>query len=103
MKHRAFEPEGARPPLVKPPSARYAERMRRLKLIWDFFGPRAQGIAEHHASHVDEFARREGLGATAGAECTDPGHWSAWLVLGERDALRLREVLRPNRAVLPDT
>lgn len=76
--------------------------MRQLKLIWDFFGPRAQRTAEHHATHVDEFVRREGLGASTGTECAAPGHWSAWLVLGERDALRLRDVLRPNRAVPAD-
>ena len=76
--------------------------MRQLKLIWDFFGPRAQGIAEHHAAHVNEFVRREGVSATTGAECAAPGHWSAWLVIDEAVALRLRAALRPNRAVLPD-
>jgi len=76
--------------------------MRQLKLIWDFFGPRSQGIAEHHAAHVSEFVQREGVAAKTGAECTAPGHWSAWLVISEEAALRLRPVLRPNRAVLPD-
>lgn len=76
--------------------------MQQLKLIWDFFGPRAQGVAEHHAAHVDEFVRRAGVPATAGAECSAPGHWSAWLVVSEEAALRLRTTLRPNRAVLPD-
>lgn len=76
--------------------------MRQLKLIWDFFGPRAQGVAEHHAAHVDEFVRRSGVPATTGAECSAPGHWSAWMVVSEEAALRLRTTLRPNRAVLPD-
>jgi hypothetical protein len=73
--------------------------MQRLKLIWDFFGPRAQGIAEHHATHIDQFMRREGLTAATGAERLGRDHWGAWLVVGEKDALRLRDVLRPNRAV----
>lgn len=76
--------------------------MRQLKLIWDFFGPRAQGVAEHHAAHIDEFVRRAGVAATTGAECSAPGHWSAWMVVSEEAALRLRTTLRPNRAVLPD-
>lgn len=76
--------------------------MRQLKLIWDFFGPRAQRIAEHHAAHVNEFVRREGVAATTGAESPAPGHWSAWVVIDEAAALRFRPVLRPNRAVLPD-
>lgn len=76
--------------------------MRQLKLIWDFFGPLAQGIAEHHATHVNEFVRREGVPATTGAECSAPGHWNAWLVVSEEVALRLRTALRPTRAVLAD-
>lgn len=76
--------------------------MRQLKLIWDFFGPRAQGIAQHHATHVDEFARREGIVATTGCESPAPGHWSAWVVLDDEHVERLRSALRPHRAVLPD-
>ncbi|HEU5074242.1 MAG TPA: hypothetical protein VFU02_08715 [Polyangiaceae bacterium] len=76
--------------------------MRMLKLVWDFFGPRAQGIAEHHAAHVDKFVGSAGVSATTGVECAAPNHWSAWLLVSEADALRFRTVLRPNRAVLPD-
>ena len=78
------------------------ERMPQLKLIWDFFGPRAQGIAQHHAIHVDEFVRREGFAATTGSESPAPGHWSAWVVLDDEHVERVRAVLRPHRAVLPD-
>jgi len=76
--------------------------MRELKLIWDFYGPRAQGTAEHHAAHVSEFVRREGVSGTTGAECAAPGHWSAWLIVSEAVALRFRTALKPNRAVLAE-
>ena len=73
--------------------------MPQLELIWDFFGPRAQGIAEHHAAHVSEFVRREGVTAEVGARHSGPGHWSAWVLVSEEAALPLRNALRPNRAV----
>jgi hypothetical protein len=73
--------------------------MPAIELIWDFFGPRAQGIAEHHAAHVNEFVRREGVTAEVGVRPSGPGHWSARVLVSEEDALPLRKVLRPSRAV----
>jgi len=75
--------------------------MSQLELIWDFFGPRAQGIAEHHATHVREFVQREGVTAEVGARESGPGHWSAWVTVSEADAMPLRNALRPNRVVRP--
>lgn len=76
--------------------------MVKLKLLWDFRGPHAQGIAQHHATHLDEFLRREGLAAVSGSECLEQGHWTAWLIVERHEADRLRQVLRPNRAVEVD-
>lgn len=33
----------------------------RNKLIWDFRGPDAKHIAEHHAIHLREYVKSEGL------------------------------------------
>ncbi len=71
----------------------------RIRLIWDFLGPRAEGISEHHAAHLSEFARREGLMSQVGSECFAEGHWVAWLSVEAEDVDRVRAALKPMRAV----
>lgn len=73
---------------------------RNIKLIWDMRGPDAQGTAEHHARHLGEFARREGLSpAQTGAEQLSPSHWIAWMIVEEKDVAALRAALRPSRGL----
>jgi hypothetical protein len=70
----------------------------RVRLIWDFFGPRAERTARHHRIHLDEFTQREQVaGAKSGAEAGDCGHWMAWLELDASDKDRVRAALRPRR------
>ena len=35
--------------------------MKRVKLIWDFRGPNATKIAEHHDIHLKEYIKKNGL------------------------------------------
>jgi hypothetical protein len=73
---------------------------RDIKLIWDMRGPDAQGTAEHHARHLGEFARREGLSRQqTGAEQVSPSHWIAWMIVEEKDVAALRAALRPSRGL----
>lgn len=71
---------------------------------WDFFGPRAQGTAEHFVEHLNAFLDRHGFAACeTGTESRGPGHRAAWCRVG---AAAPREVhdgihaaLRPRRHV----
>lgn len=73
---------------------------RNIRLIWDMRGPDAQGTAEHHARHLGEFARREGLSLQqTGAEQLAPSHWIAWMIVEEKDVPALRVALRPSRGL----
>lgn len=73
---------------------------REIQLIWDFRGNDAQGIAEHHARHLLEFARREQLSIQrTGAEQLSEWHWMAWMVVEEEDVPALRKALNPSRGL----
>lgn len=75
--------------------------IERVKLIWDFRGPNAGPIAEHHAKHLGEFAQTEGLKNTlAGFEILSEMHHIAYLVTEKTQMERLREALKPNRGQL---
>lgn len=72
--------------------------MERVKLIWDFRGPNAQPIAQHHALHLQEFAVSEALQNTiCTTEKITPMHFVAYLVVEKDKMNELRERLKPNR------
>lgn len=72
--------------------------MSRIKLIWDFRGADAPGLAEHHVKHLEEFARREEF---PDGECdcapVNDKHWMAWIVVPEEKMISVRDALRPHR------
>lgn len=73
----------------------------RVKLIWDFRGPNAKPIAEHHARHLREFSESEKLGNFfTGIETVTPMHHIAFLVVEKTEMDRLRERLKPTRGQL---
>jgi len=73
----------------------------RIKLIWDFRGPNAGPIAEHHAVHLGEYAKTEGLQNTKhGFEKISEMHHIAYLVIKKSNLITLREILKPNRGQL---
>ncbi|WP_445737500.1 hypothetical protein [Mariniflexile sp.] len=72
--------------------------MRKLKLIWDFRGPDASKIAEHHEIHLKEYIQSEKLNINiTGFEALNEVHSIAFLVVDEDEMKPLRDALKPHR------
>lgn len=72
--------------------------MRQLKLIWDFRGPEALRIAEHHHIHLKDYIAAESLDITiTGFESLSELHAIAYLVIDESKMKPVRDVLKPHR------
>lgn len=72
--------------------------MRQLKLIWDFYGPNAHKIAEHHEIHLKEYIKLEKLAINiTGTEDISDTHTIAFLVVNESDMKPIRDALKPHR------
>lgn len=73
----------------------------RIKLIWDFRGPDADKIANHHSVHLKEFALKEKLELVeSGFEKLSEFHWIAYLIVIQNDLIKVRDTLKPNRGIL---
>ena len=69
-----------------------------IKLIWDFRGPNAAPIAEHHVIHLKEFAEAEHISPYLCAiEKVTDMHCIAYMIVEEKHINDLRERLKPNR------
>lgn len=72
--------------------------MRTLKLIWDFHGPDAHKIAEHHEIHLKQYIQLKQLPITiTGIEDIHELHSLAFLVVNELDMKPIRDALKPHR------
>jgi hypothetical protein len=72
--------------------------MRNLKLIWDFKGPDALKIAQHHEIHLKEYIQQEQLPVTIiGTESINELHSIAFLVVSESFMKPIRDALKPHR------
>ena len=72
--------------------------MRQLKLIWDFRGPDALRIAEHHHIHLKEYIANEELNITlTGFESLSELHAIAYLVVVESEMKPIRDAIKPHR------
>ncbi len=72
--------------------------MRKLKLIWDFRGPDALKIAEHHEIHLKDFIRLEKLELNiTGFEPITNLHAIAFMVVTEDIMKPIRDALKPHR------
>ncbi|OEJ98727.1 hypothetical protein A8C32_05885 [Flavivirga aquatica] len=72
--------------------------MRKLKLIWDFHGPNASKIAQHHEIHLKEYIQLENLNISiTGFEDLNNLHTIAFLVVNENDMKPIRDALKPHR------
>jgi hypothetical protein len=66
-------------------------------LIWNFHGPDAERTARHHAVHLKEFAKNEGLKKNeSGIEQRATLHWIAYLLVEESEMIVVRDALRPD-------
>ncbi len=71
---------------------------KKIKLIWDFRGPDAKPIAEHHAKHLKEFATAKELhNIICGVEDKNPMHAIAYIVVNESEMGSVRDALKPHR------
>jgi len=72
--------------------------MRKLKLIWDFRGPDALKIAEHHEIHLKEYIKLEKLQLNiTGFESVTDLHAIAFMVVTEDNMKPIRDALKPHR------
>lgn len=68
--------------------------MRRY--LWHFAGPRAEIIANHHATHLREFLVRNALeGCEVGVQGDGPNRFVAWLTAPEAAQAPIEKALRP--------
>ena len=75
--------------------------MRKLKLIWDFRGPNALKIAEHHEKHLKEYITSQNLNSEiTGFETLTDLHAVAFMVIHEQDLKPIREALKPHRGLV---
>lgn len=72
--------------------------MRKLKLIWDFRGPTALKVAEHHVIHLKEYIAIENLTINiTGIETINDMHTLAFMVVEESEMKPVRDALKPHR------
>ncbi len=83
----------------KLPHEKKAMANRKIRLIWDFRGPEAEQIAEHHAVHLTEFSEKEELPCLdAGIQKVSEMHCLAYIVVHEENMITFRDALVPHRA-----
>ena len=71
---------------------------RKLKLIWDFFGPDALKIAEHHEIHLKEYIQLEKLDCDiTGFKAVNEHQAITFMVVYETDMIAVRDALKPRR------
>ncbi|MCK5443557.1 MAG: hypothetical protein KAJ23_16855 [Maribacter sp.] len=74
---------------------------RKIKLIWDFRGPTAQKIAEHHEIHLKEYMAFKGIGSNiTGCQQINEMYSLAFMVVNEEDMIQVRDALKPHRGEL---
>lgn len=75
-------------------------RVARTRLSWDFYGPRGERTAEHHASHVSSFLADAGIDAVVSLSSEGPGHRAAVCTLTDASEDVVKQIaarLRPQR------
>ena len=72
--------------------------MRKLKLIWDFHGPDANKIAQHHEIHLKQYIQLNKLDIEiTGVETLGELRSIAFLVVDETFMKPIRDALKPHR------
>lgn len=80
----------------------YTTKIKKMiKLIWDFKGPDAERIAQHHAVHLKEFAVQHGYDKyPMGSTTIRLEHAIAFIAVPEEKMIAVRDLLRPHRGEL---
>lgn len=75
--------------------------MKKIKLIWDFRGPDAAKIAEHHEIHLKEYITLEKISLNiTGFEVVNELHAIAFMVVTEDSMIAVRDALKPHRGAI---
>lgn len=75
--------------------------MKKIKLIWDFRGPDATKIAEHHEIHLKEYITLEKISLNiTGFEVVNELHAIAFMVVTEDSMIAVRDALKPHRGAI---
>jgi len=76
--------------------------MKKIKLIWDFFGEDALETAKHHAIHLEEYCKRADVPQFGcGSEQKD-SQSEAYLIIEETHMVQVRDALKPKRGEYVD-
>ena len=76
---------------------------KKIKLIWDFRGPDAQKIAEHHEIHLTDYKKAHDLDKSAtGVEIKSPSYSIAYLIVLQSEMPAVRDALKPHRGEFCD-
>ncbi len=74
---------------------------KKIKLLWDFRGPEAFKIAEHHCIHLREYAETEKIQVQdIATKVMSEMHCIAFMIVEEKDMQSCREALKPHRGQL---
>lgn len=68
-----------------------------VAMLWDFFGPNATKTAEHHCTHLNEFATSEQLTPIALEVLPMANKTTVSMVLSWTEVQELRPILKPHR------
>lgn len=83
------------------PRKAFLYKMRKIKLIWDFRGPDALKIAEHHEIHLKQYLASQKFSLKiTGVELLSELHAIAYLVVEEPDMKSVRDILKPHRGAV---
>jgi hypothetical protein len=75
--------------------------MKKIKLIWDFRGPDASKIAEHHEKHLKEYIVLEKISLNkTGFENLNEYHSIAFMIVTHENMIAVRDALKPHRGEL---
>jgi hypothetical protein len=76
---------------------------RKIKLIWNFSGPDAEGTAKHHEIHIREFLEKNNFNdLITGVDYQTEIVWSAYLIVDEKDMILFRDALKPHKGEIAD-
>lgn len=72
---------------------------RKIKLLWDFYGDKAEKTAQHHEIHLKEFMEKNQLETlNSGVSSAADFHFFASITILEKDVKTVRDALKPHRA-----
>jgi hypothetical protein len=76
---------------------------RKIKLIWNFSGPDAEGTAKHHEIHIREFLEKNNFSdLITGVNYQNEIYWSTYLIVDEKDMILFRDALKPHKGEVAD-